>query len=194
MGFQSIDLGVCRGCLWEGDPRRVVIGLPGALTVGAPGVIFCLQAIVRQGWSAIQVVDEYVDRREDPTDWVLQRATAALAKTGGAAEILVVSKSLSTRASGLVADQGYPAVWLTPLLDDEQSVAGLRRRRAPALLVGGTADPTWNPTLAYTLSPNVLELKDTDHGFGRRGDDPRDTLRNLERVVKTVAAFAAKLG
>ena len=181
MGFQSIDLGVCRGCLWEGDPRRVVIGLPGALTVGAPGVIFCLQAIVRQGWSAIQVVDEYVDRREDPTDWVLERATA-------------VSKSLSTRASGLVADQGYPAVWLTPLLDDEQSVAGLRRRRAPALLVGGTADPTWNPTLAYTLSPNVLELKDTDHGFGRRGDDPRDTLRNLERVVKTVAAFAAKLG
>ena len=171
-----------------------MIGLPGALTVGAPGVIFCLQAIVRQGWSAIQVVDEYVDRREDPTDWVLERATAALARTGGAAEILVVSKSLSTRASGLVADQGYPAVWLTPLLDDEQSVAGLRRRRAPALLVGGTADPTWNPTLAYTLSPNVLELKDTDHGFGRRGDDPRDTLRNLERVVKTVAAFAAKLG
>ena len=121
-------------------------------------------------------------------------ARHAVAKAGGAAEILVVSKSLSTRASGRVADEGYPAVWLTPLLDDEQSVAGLRRRRAPALLVGGTADPTWNPTLAYTLSPNVLELKDADHGFGRRGDDPRDTLRNLERVVKTVAAFAAKLG
>jgi predicted alpha/beta-hydrolase family hydrolase len=194
VGFQSIDLGVCRGCLWEGDPRRVVIGLPGALTVGAPSVIFCLQSIVRQGWSAIQVVDEYVDRRQDPTDWVTERATAALAKTGAAAEILVVSKSLSTRASGLVADHGYPAVWLTPLLDDEQSVAGLRRRRAPALLVGGTADPTWNPTLAYALSPDVLELRDADHGFGRRGDDPRDTLRNLERVVKSVAAFAGKLG
>jgi predicted alpha/beta-hydrolase family hydrolase len=194
MGFQSLDLGPCRGCLWEGDPRRVVIGLPGAFTVGAPGLIFSLQAIVRLGWSAIQVVDEYYDRREDATAWVVERATAALAKTGGAAEILVVSKSLSTRASGLVADAGYPAVWLTPLLDDEVSVAGLRRRRAPALLVGGTADPTWNPALAYTLSPNVLELKGADHGFGGRGDDPRDTLRNLERVVKSVAAFAARLG
>ena len=194
MGFQSIDLGVCRGCLWEGDPRRVAIGLPGALTVGAPGLIFCLQAIVRQGWSAIQVVDEYHDRREDPTEWVLERARAAVAKAGGAAEILVVSKSLSTRASGLVADGGYPAVWLTPLLDDEQSVVGLRRRRAPALLVGGTADPTWNPTLAYTLSPDVLELKGADHGFGRRGDDPRDTLDNLKRVVKSVTGFAARLG
>ena len=48
MGFQSIDLGMCRGCLWEGDPRSVVIGLPGALTVGAPGLIFSLQAIVQQ--------------------------------------------------------------------------------------------------------------------------------------------------
>ena len=55
MGFQSIDLGMCRGCLWEGDPRSVVIGLPGALTVGAPGLIFSLQAIVRQGWLASPV-------------------------------------------------------------------------------------------------------------------------------------------
>ena len=192
MGFQSIDLGVCRGCLWEGDPRRVVIGLPGAFTVGAPALIFCLQAIVRQGWSAIQVIDEYYDPEQDPTEWVLERADAAVAKAGGAAEILVVSKSLSTRASGLVADRGYRAVWLTPLLNDAESVEGLRRRTADAFLVGGTADQTWNSTLAYSLSPDVLELKDVDHGFGRRGDDPRDTLDNLKRIVKSVAGFAAR--
>src|SRR5262245_61604331 len=114
MGFQSVDLGVCRGCLWEGDPRRVAVGLPGALTVGAPSVIFSLQTVVRLGWSAIQVVDEYHDRSEDATAWVLERAEAAIAKAGGADQILVVSKSLSTRASGLAADLGLPAVWLTP--------------------------------------------------------------------------------
>ena len=118
MGFQSIDLGMCRGCLWEGDPRSVVIGLPGALTVGAPGLIFSLQAIVRQGWSAIQVIDEYHDRSVDPTSWVEERAGAAITRAAGADRILVVAKSLSTRAAGLVADGGYPAVWLTPLLDD----------------------------------------------------------------------------
>ena len=192
MGFQSIDLGVCRGCLWEGDPRSVAIGLPGALTVGAPGLIFSLQAIVRQGWSAIQVIDEYHDRSADPTSWVVERASAAIERAAGADRILVVAKSLSTRAAGLVADGGYPAVWLTPLLDDPVSVAGLERRTAPALLVGGTADPTWNGPLARRLSGDVLELKGVDHGFGERGDDPKQTLDNLKRVVKAVTAFAAR--
>ncbi len=194
MGFQSIDLGMCRGCLWEGDPRSVVIGLPGALTVGAPGLIFSLQAIVRQGWSAIQVIDEYHDRSVDPTSWVEERAAAAITRAAGADRILVVAKSLSTRAAGLVADGGYPAVWLTPLLDDPVSVAGLERRTAPALLVGGTADPTWNGPLARRLSGDVLELKGVDHGFGERGDDPKQTLDNLKQVVKAVTAFAARAG
>ena len=194
MGFQSIDLGMCRGCLWEGDPRSVVIGLPGALTVGAPGLIFSLQAIVRQGWSAIQVIDEYHDRSVDPTSWVEERAVAAIEHAAGADRILVVAKSLSTRAAGLVADSGYPAVWLTPLLDDPVSVAWLERRTAPALLVGGTADPTWNGPLARRLSGDVLELKGVDHGFGERGDDPKQTLDNLKRVVKAVTAFAARAG
>ena len=192
MGFQSIDLGMCRGCLWDGDPRRVAIGLPGAFTVGSPGLIFSLQAIVRQGWSAIQVVDEFHDLGGDPTSWVVERATAAIERAAGADRILVVSKSLSTRASGLVADGGYPAVWLTPLLDDPVSVAGLERRTAPALLVGGTADPTWNGPLARRLSGDVLELKGVDHGFGERGDDPKQTLDNLKQVVKAVTAFAAR--
>src|SRR4051812_16726321 len=173
MGFQSIDLGMCRGCLWEGDPRSVVIGLPGALAVGSPGLIFSLQAIVREGWSAIQVIDEYHDRTADPTSWVVERASAAIERAAGADRILIVAKSLSTRAAGVVADGGYPAVWLTPLLDDPVSIAGLERRTAPALLVGGTADPVWNGPLARRLSRNVLELKGVDHGFGERGDDPR---------------------
>ena len=93
MGFQSIDLGMCRGCLWEGDPRSVAIGLPGALTVGAPGLIFSLQAIVRQGWSAIQVIDEYHDRSVDPTSWVEERAEAP--QSSGLPEPIASSSSRS---------------------------------------------------------------------------------------------------
>jgi len=191
MELESIDLGVCRGCLWRGDSERVVIGLPGAFAVGAPALIFCVQGLVRRGWSAIQVTDEYHDRREDATEWVVARATAALTRSGAADRILVVAKSLSTRAAGLVAERGHPAVWLTPLLNDEESVAGLRRRRAPALLVGGTADPAWDGALARTLSDDVFELDGVDHGFGRPGDDPLETLDNLKRVVEAVTAFAA---
>ena len=87
MELESIDLGVCRGCLWGGDPEKVVIGLPGAFAVGAPALIFCVQALVRQGWSAIQVIDEYHDRREDATEWVVERATAALGANGDHARV-----------------------------------------------------------------------------------------------------------
>ena len=148
MEVDSIDLGICRGSFWRGDTDRVAVGLPGARIVGAPALTFCLGAIARQGWSAIQVVDEYFDRRSDPTAWVIERAVAALSTFGSTAQTLVVAKSLSTRASNLVAEREFPAVWLTPLLDDEESVEGLRRRTAPALLIGGTADPAWDGALA----------------------------------------------
>lgn len=78
------------------------------------------------------------------------------------------------------------------MLDDEESVAGLRQRRAPALLVGGTADPAWDGALARTLSDDVHELEGVNHGFGCVGDEPLDTLDNLKRVVEAVTAFAAR--
>jgi hypothetical protein len=190
--LESIDLGICRGCLWRGDSEGIAIGLPGAMTAGAPALILSLQAIVRRGPSAVQVVDEYYDRREDPTRWVVARATAALAMAAEPDRVLVVAKSLSTRAAGLAAEKGYPAVWLTPLLNDEEIVSALRRRRAPALLVGGTADPSWDGALARSLTEDVLELDAVDHGFGGAGNDPLDTLVNLKRVVEAVDEFAAR--
>jgi hypothetical protein len=190
--LEPIDLGICRGCLWKGHSDGIAIGLPGAMTVGAPPLIFSLQAIVRRGPSAVQVVDEYYDQREDPTRWVVERATAALTIAAEPDRVLVVAKSLSTRAAGLAAEEGYPAVWLTPLLDDEEIVSALRRRRAPALLVGGTADPSWDGALARRLTEDVLELDAVDHSFGGASDDPVDTLVNLKRVVEAVDEFAAR--
>ena len=106
--------------------------------------------------------------------------------------MLVLAKSLSTRAAALAAERSWPAVWLTPLLDDEESVAGLRARRAPALLVGGTADSAWDGDLARELSDDVLELPGADHSVGA-GGDPRVLLANLGVVVERVESFAATL-
>jgi hypothetical protein len=123
---------------------------------------------------------------------VRERAEAAISAAEGAERLVIVAKSLSTRAAGLAAERSIPAVWLTPLLDDPESVDGLRRRTAPALLVGGTADPTWDGRLAGELSEDVLELAGADHGLGT-GVDARALLANLERVVERVDAFAARL-
>jgi hypothetical protein len=190
--LRPIDLGVCPGYAWDGDPARAAIVLPGALLGGLPSLAFPLYTLVARGWSAVQVWDQFLDRSVDPTPWVRERAEAAIAAAGSAERLVIVAKSLSSRAAGLAAERSLPAIWLTPLLDDPESVEALRARTAPALLVGGTADPTWDGSLARELSDDVLELPGADHGVGT-GADPRPLLANLGRVVERVEAFAARL-
>jgi hypothetical protein len=190
--IRPIDLGVCSGYAWDGDPARAAVALPGALLGGMPSVAFPLYVFVGRGWSAVQVWDEFLDRALDPTAWVRDRAEAAIEAAKGAERLVLIAKSLSTRAAGLAAERAIPAVWLTPLLDDPESVDGLRRRTAPALLVGGTADPTWDGRLARELSDDVLELPGADHGLGA-GADARALLANLARIVDRVEAFEARL-
>jgi hypothetical protein len=191
--IRPIELGLCGGYAWDGDRRRVVIALPGAMLGGMPSLAFPLHALVARGWSAVQVWDEWRDRSGDATEWVRTRAEAAFAAAQAPPSVIVVAKSLSTRAAGLAAERSWPAIWLTPLLDDEECVAALRRRRAPALLVGGTADETWDGDLARELSDDVLELPGADHSVGA-GGDPYVLLANLAVVVRRVDAFAASLG
>ena len=78
---------------------------------------------------------------------------------------LVIGKSLGTLAAPVAADRGLPAVWLTPLLTDEPTVAALRRATAPCLLIGGTADELWDGAIARSLSAHVLEIEAADHGM-----------------------------
>ena len=59
-------------------------------------------------------------------------------------------------AAPLVADRGLAAVWFTPLLTDEPTVAALRRAMGPVLLVGGTADQFWDSQAARSLASLAL--------------------------------------
>jgi hypothetical protein len=191
--IEPIDLGVCRGYRWGEGADRVAVALPGAMFAAMPSIAFPIYALVDRGWSVVQVWDEFRDRSLDATAWVRERAEAALAAAGRPARVLLVAKSLSTRAAALAAERSLPAIWLTPLLDDAECVDGLRRRTAPALLVGGTADPSWDGALARELSDDVLELPDADHGFaGPHG--VRSLLENFRRVADAVDPFAAALG
>src|SRR5204862_1522644 len=181
-----------RGCPWAGDPDDVAGVLPGAMLPGMPAVSVPIYALRDRGWSAIQVCDEFLDRSGDATEWVRARAQAALAAAGAPTILVLVAKSLTTRAAALAADRFLPAIWLTPLLDDEESVDGLRRRTAPALLVGGTADPAWDGRLARTLSDRVLELPEADHGFGGPAGIA-SLLGNFALITHAVDEFAAAL-
>jgi hypothetical protein len=178
-----VDLGVCRGYEYEGDARRTAIALPGAMLAGMPALWYAFEPLYGDGWRVVLVWDEYLNRSDDPWDWARSRAEAAAAYAGGVS--LVIGKSLTTRACTVAAERGWPAVWLTPLLDDSETVEALRRGTAPALLVGGTKDPMWDGAIARELSGDVLELEGADHGLARTDQAPL--------IGSAVAAFTATL-
>ena len=177
-----IDLGICRGYEYEGDPARTAIVLPGAMLAGMPVNAYAIEGLSSRGWRAILVWDEFVDRSQDSLEWVQDRLAAAVAYAHDAKRFLVVGKSLSTQAAGVAADRGWPAVWLTPLLNSDSVVAMLRRRTARVLLIGGTADVSWDGELARQLSDDVLELEGADYGLARA--------EHLPQIVAAVAEFA----
>ena len=126
--------------------------------------------------------DPEVTPPEEAGPWV----TARVPPVGDGT--LLIGKSLGTHAAAVAAERGLPAVWLTPLLTVPAVVEALRRASAPALLVGGTADPYWDGLLARELSPHVLEVDGADHGMYVPGRLARSA-EVLGRVVTAVEDF-----
>jgi hypothetical protein len=179
--IRPVDLGVCGGYEWEGDPDRTAVVLPGAMLGGGPSCYYTALALNDAGWRVLQVWDVFPGG--DRVAWPASRAESALARAGGAR--LLAGKSAGTLAAGIAAERELAGVWLTPLLDQAACVDGLRARTAPALLVGGTEDPVWDGALAAELGDDVLELEGSDHGLARLDD--------LARLVRAVTAFAERV-
>jgi hypothetical protein len=102
----------------------------------------------------------------------------------------VVAKSLTTLGLPVVADCGLAGIWLTPLLDHPEVGLAAARSNPRTLLVGGTADPTWNRTLAHESDREVLEVLGADHSLEFPGD-PAATAAALEQLRAGVRAFLA---
>jgi hypothetical protein len=81
----------------------------------------------------------------------------------------------------VAADRGLAAVWFTPLLTDEPTVAALRRATGPTLLAGGTADQFWDGPVARSVTADVVEVDGADHAMfvpgPRRPGRPRQCSR-----------------
>ena len=179
--IKPVDLGVCRGYEYDGDPTRTALVLPGRMLAGMPVNALALDAAWKLGWRAVLVWDALDEGEDDMTEWITARLNAAAAYAGEEGERLVIGKSLGTLAAGAVAERGWRAVWLTPLLNHPPFVEMLRARTAPALLIGGTNDPAWDGALARELSDDVVELDGADHGLAR--------IEDLAAIVARITAF-----
>lgn len=149
---------------------RSAVLAPGA-NYGADGplLMYASLAVQRRGgqvhpvtWDFAEIRDSREQRRRVASQ-VGSAVDEVTAATGGAP--VVIGKSLGSLAAPLAADRGLAAVWFTPLLTDEPTVAALRRATGPCLLAGGTADQFWDGETARSLTADVVEIDGADHGM-----------------------------
>jgi hypothetical protein len=187
---RPIDLNPGEAVLYEGDPARCAVILPGVRYFSqAPLLWFAREAAEAGGWSVLEL-SERAPADEEPFAWMRDRAERALDATN-AGTVVVIGKSLGSAAAPLVAERGLAAVWLTPLLVRPDVVQALAASTAPALLVGSTADPTWaDGERPEGDAIEILELDGLDHSLQVDGD-PLRSLDVLRTVTERIGDFLA---
>lgn len=183
---------------WEppSGSRGVALVAPGrAYPPSAPLLEFARRALIQHGFTVQQLWWDSTARAddEDPEQWVRRHVEAAHAAED-ADHVLVVGKSLGTRAASYAAERGLDAIWLTPLLTEPPVAEAIGANAGRQLLVGGLRDELWVPSIARELGENgcdVLEVPDADHSMGT--DDAIRTAEIHVDVARAVEAFLASL-
>jgi hypothetical protein len=189
--MRTIDLGPCPAVLDEGAQPGCMVLLPGAgYPTRGPLLWFARELAHRRGWTTLEVLDSWQED-DDPFGWARDRAQRALAAAPDERPI-VVGKSLASAAAGLVAARHTPAIWLTPLLDQASVIAGLKDAVAPTLLIGGSADASWNrPAVPDNPAIEICELDGLDHDLQPAGR-VHHALDALRTVVDRLEAFLSR--
>ena len=149
--------------------RSAVVAPGGGYGADGPLLMYARLAVQGRGGHVHPIVwepsrgSDFSRQRRRIASQVKSAVEDMTAATGAAP--VVIGKSLGSLAAPLVADRGLAAVWFTPLLTDEPTVAALRRATAPCLLVGGTADRFWDGQVARSLPAEVVEVDGADHAM-----------------------------
>ncbi len=178
----------------EGRSRGVALVAPGrAYSPAAPLLELARLALLQHDIAVQQLWwDSTARGDEDPEAWVRRHLAAAHASED-ADHVLVVGKSLGTRAAPYAAERGLDAIWFTPLLVDPAVAEGIAANPGRQLLVGGVADELWDAAVARELADagcEVLEVADADHGMGTP-----DVVRTAEihlEVAKAVDSWLSR--
>ena len=150
-------------------PRSAVLAPGGNYGADGPLLMYARLAVERRGGQARALIwqlsgDRGLGQQRERVASQVAAAVDEMAVATGAAPV-VIGKSLGSLAAVVAADRGLAAVWFTPLLTDEPTVAALRRARAPCLLAGGTADQFWDGRVARSVTADVVEIDGADHAM-----------------------------
>jgi len=152
-----------------GEPVGLAVLLPGrGYTARMPLLHFTAGVVRDRGWRVRRV--RWKPPQAASVDLVGDELAAAVGDHSG--PVLVIGKSLGSCAAPYAARRSWPAIWLTPLLQLDPVLAGIRANQAEQLLVGGTVDTLagWDPELTESLPADVVEVAGADHALEIPGD------------------------
>lgn len=183
-----------------GDRRGTVLMLPGrAYPCSRSLLAWTTRAVQATGWRVLQAEWDLSAVPREPRAFIEGVAQGLDEMEREDGPVLIVAKSLGTLAAHWGAERGYPAVWLTPVLEaaglhplpghSEPLAERIREYPAENLVVGGTADSLW-PT-GFRGTGQVLEIEGADHGL--EVADWRTSIRLHEGVATAVADFASRI-
>jgi predicted alpha/beta-hydrolase family hydrolase len=193
----------------DGVTDHLAILLPGlGYTCDMPLLYYAENLLTEAGADLLRVEYAYGRRADyralpapDRRRWLLADAVAAsraaLAQRRYDA-LTLVGKSLGTLAMGHLLTtapppaRGVRAVWLTPLLRQDDLRRQIRRYAGPSLFAIGTADPHFNPDhleeVRAATGGEAVVLPGADHGLDVPGD-PIASVHAVERVVRALQDF-----
>jgi pimeloyl-ACP methyl ester carboxylesterase len=184
----------------ERDPDRVAFLIPGHVYSAERPLLHFAGAVFRKhGWTTQEVWWPEPPRERDGrdlSDWFTELRSYVHTRVGRildgetAPKVALVGKSMGAFAAALAADRGLPGIWLTPVLRDTEVADDLRRCAAPFLLVGGTADPSWDSEVARSLDPACHQVEGADHGL--ETGDPVHSAAILHRLTIAMDEFVAR--
>lgn len=173
--------------------RRLLV-LPGkGYTVQLPGLHLPMRTLALQGWQPWTATWSGIDDVHGVGGFMalaVQACEDFVHQVGGLPD-LVLAKSIGTLAAGWVADHAVPAIWTTPLLNNEVCVRDLRRSAAPAMLMGGSEDPLWDDAAAARTGLPSIVVEGADHSWQIGGW--RAELAGFERICEAIEEFAAQV-
>ncbi|MGP9681777.1 hypothetical protein [Brachybacterium sp. AOP3-A1-3] len=168
-------------------PRGLVNLLPGAAyTCQMPLLHFAALVAISHGWDVRAVA--WIPAEHWGPEQIGLELAAAIGDHEG--PIRVIGKSLGTLAAPYAAEHRIDAVWLTPLVTMPSVARAIDAHPGRQLLIAGTDDAgAWDSEIAASLSAEVVELPDADHGL--RVEDPVRTAEIHVEVVRAIDSWFA---
>jgi hypothetical protein len=188
----------------QSGARQLALILPGlSYSCDMPLLFYPARLMIQRQAAVLQVRSDYTQAafqtasKAEQARWLAEDAQAALTAglaAGDFRDVVLIGKSIGTLALASLVAGGVnaPTIWLTPLLHQQHLVEAALQQKGPALFVGSSSDPTFDPAQLQRIQAagkgEGLVLSGANHSL----ETPGDVFASLEimrQVLEHMQAF-----